>query len=83
MTKKAITKSELSEMLGISARTRAKYMNVLFYEELKKLGYQKNSNILNSRVFQFMLDEFIVSDKVIDIPNRSDKELFEMKDLKS
>ena len=71
--RKVVTKSELSEMLGISNRTRAKYMNSLFYEDLKKLGYQKASNILNAKVVNYMRNEFL-----IDIPNRSDEELFEM-----
>ena len=56
---KAITKAELSEILGISDRTRSRYMNVLLYSEIRPLGYQKNSRLLNARVVEFMRQEFL------------------------
>jgi len=59
---KITTKQQLAERLGISARTRAKLMNKLFYEELKKLGYQKDSIILNTKVVNFMLNELLLVD---------------------
>ncbi len=48
--------------------TRAKLMNELFYEELKKLGYQKYSVILNTKVVNFMLNELLS----IDYENRTE-----------
>jgi len=57
---KITTKQELSERLGISNRTRAKYMNKLLYVELLKIGYNKNSNILTAAVVQFMIKEFTI-----------------------
>ena len=60
MSNKITTKQELSERLGISNRTRAKYMNKLFYAELKQIGYNKNSNILTAAVVQFMLKELTI-----------------------
>lgn len=65
--KGVVTKSELSEILGISNRTRAKYMNVILFDELKLLGYQKNSNILNRRVVEFMENEFLLQEYTHEI----------------
>ena len=52
------TKQELCLRLGISARTRAKFMNKLFYQELQKLGYNKHSTFLTASVVKFMINEF-------------------------
>ncbi len=65
---KITTKQQLAERLGISARTRAKLMNKLFYPELQKLGYNKDSIILNSKVVNFMLNELLS----IDYENRTE-----------
>jgi len=62
---KITTKQQLAERLGISARTRAKLMNELFYEELKKLGYQKYSVILNTKVVNYMLNELLLVDYAV------------------
>ncbi len=59
---KNITKQDLSKILGFSDRTRSRFMNVVLYEELKKLGYQKSSNILNAKVVKFMKNEFLIEE---------------------
>ncbi len=46
-------KSELTEMLGISARQLAKLMNETFYEELKAAGYvSKKSKLISPKVLR-------------------------------
>ena len=41
-----LTKKEFSEKLKISDTTRRKYLNQIYYEDLKKIGYIKTQKLL-------------------------------------
>ena len=54
MEKPTITKSELAEKCGVSSGTVQKWCNVDFFDELVKLGYNKNQRIFTPRQTQFL-----------------------------
>jgi len=49
-----LTKKEFSEKLKISDTTRRKYLNQIYYEDLKELGYFKNQKILFPIQLEFL-----------------------------
>lgn len=51
---KLMTKAEFAEKLGISNSCRAKWLNSLYYEELKKLGYRKTQRFLLPKQLEFL-----------------------------
>jgi len=49
MTNFALTKKELRQTLGVSATTLNRWLNVLYYEQLKPHGYRKCQRIFSHR----------------------------------
>jgi transcriptional regulator with XRE-family HTH domain len=39
-------KYQLADRLGVSTRTLSRWLNSMYYEQLKKLGYHKNQKYL-------------------------------------
>jgi hypothetical protein len=51
---KSILKSEYAKKLNVSIGTLSKYLNDIFFEELKKLSYQKYQRILTPKQIKFL-----------------------------
>ncbi|HZH69272.1 MAG TPA: hypothetical protein VFD80_02330 [Flavobacteriaceae bacterium] len=50
-TRGSITKSEICTLYGFSRETLRKILNDLLFEDLKPLGYKKNSRIVPNIVY--------------------------------
>ncbi len=55
-------KSEIAQKLKISTRWLAYYLNVLWYSELKEIGYNKYSHVLEPEIVNFIYEKFVVTD---------------------
>lgn len=53
-----ITKSELADMYGFSIDTLKRYLNKVYFEELKAVGYNKNQQILTPKILTTFFDLF-------------------------
>lgn len=51
---KSIKKSELAQLMGISTSTLKNYLNKLWYNKLKEIGYIKRQRILTSLQFNLI-----------------------------
>ncbi len=49
-----LTKYQVAQKLGICSRTLALWLNVRYYEDLKKLGYIKTQRILMPSQIQYL-----------------------------
>lgn len=49
-----IWKAELAELFGFSQKTLSFYLNVLNFDELKKLGYRKTQKYLTKPQLDFL-----------------------------
>ncbi len=58
-----MTKAEFSDKIGICASTRAKWLNSLYYDKIKPLGYQKNSRFLNAKVVKYLFEILVYTDE--------------------
>lgn len=47
-------KYEIAEKIGVSKTTLRKWLNVRYYEELKKLGYQKSQKYLTIKQINYL-----------------------------
>ena len=54
MFKKYLYKYEVAEMLGISQNTLRHYLNVLYYKELKEIGYTRRQKYLNPKQLNYL-----------------------------
>jgi hypothetical protein len=59
---KIYTKKTFHELIGVSASTLQRWMNKVYYNELKALGYEKNSRILQTPVLKWLCEYFGVKD---------------------
>jgi len=57
---RCLTKCELAILCGVSSTTLHRWMNVRYYEELKKLGYRKNQIILLPPQVKFLIERLVV-----------------------
>lgn len=53
-----LTKKELRQYLGIKPRTLSWWLNEVYYEKLKKIGYKKKMRIIPCQVVQFFRPEW-------------------------
>jgi hypothetical protein len=51
----SMTKAQLALLLGVSGKTVGKYLNVLYYEQMKQLGYYKRQKILMPKQIEFLI----------------------------
>lgn len=51
---KAMSKKDYSKMIGISARTLRRYLNELYFEELKEMNYYPEQKILTPKQIGFL-----------------------------
>lgn len=54
--RKSLLKYQVAELLGISASTLSHYLNNKYYDELARLGYEKNQKILTPRILNYLSD---------------------------
>lgn len=54
--RKSLLKYQVAELLGISASTLSYYLNNKYYDELARLGYEKNQKILTPRILNYLSD---------------------------
>lgn len=59
---KCLTKCELAILCGVSRSTLHDWMNHRYFEELKKLGYQKNQRILLPLQVKFLFEKLVIVD---------------------
>ena len=57
-----MSKAHLAELLNVSASTLRRWLNVLYYAELEKLGYRKNQKLFTPRQWCWLLDKLVVTD---------------------
>jgi len=57
---RCITKSELAEKCGVSCSTLQTWMNRRYFEELKKLGYNKKQRILLPPLVKFLFERLVI-----------------------
>ncbi len=55
MKYRVMTKQELADKLGISASTLRRYMNELWYKQLRRYNYNKYQKILTRKQVRFVL----------------------------
>lgn len=53
-----LSKKELAQYLGIAPRTMSWWLNEVYFDKLKKIGYKKNMRKLPSQVIQFFRPEW-------------------------
>lgn len=53
-----ITKAELCEMCGFSSSTLRRYMNQMYFEDLKKVGYKTTQQILTPKILEKFFELF-------------------------
>ena len=56
-----ITKEELANLLEVSGRTLAIYLNKKYIDELTPLGYERNQHYVNQSVFVFIVSKMAVN----------------------
>lgn len=59
---KCLSKFELATLCGVSMSTLQHWMNVRYYDELKKLGYKKCQKILLPCQVQFLFVRLVIVD---------------------
>ena len=59
---RCVTKSELAILTGVSRSTLHLWMNVRYFEELKKLGYIKTQKILLPLQVKFLFERLVIVD---------------------
>lgn len=57
---RCITKSELAAKCGISCSTLQTWLNRRYYDELKKLGYEKKHRILRPNLVKFLFEKLVI-----------------------
>lgn len=57
---RCITKSELAGLCGISCSTLQRWMNRRYFDELKKLGYDKKQRILLPVLVKFLFERLVI-----------------------
>jgi hypothetical protein len=62
-----ISKQELADVIGVSTRTLARYLNVTLYDTLVELGYNKDSNIITGRVLEHIKYYFCLQNEDFNI----------------
>lgn len=56
-----IRKKNLAKILGISARTLQYWLNEKYFEELKKLDYNKNQQIITPKQYFFLKEKISIT----------------------
>jgi hypothetical protein len=56
------TKKTFREHINVSASTLQRWMNKVYYEDLKAIGYDKTSRILQTPVLNWLCEYFGVKD---------------------
>lgn len=57
MVKQVITKNEFAQMLGVSNRTLSRWLNIMYYNELKqKYYYKKEQKVLTANQIRFLVE---------------------------
>ncbi|NOY50452.1 MAG: DUF4248 domain-containing protein [Chlorobi bacterium] len=59
--KQTKTKIEVAMMLNISPATLRKWLNIRYYDELAKLDYSKNQQILTPKQLNFLAEKVDLS----------------------
>ena len=57
---RCLTKCELAEKCGVSVSTIREWLNIRYYPELKKMGYQKDQKILLPPQVKFIIERLVV-----------------------
>ena len=57
---RCVTKSELAELCGVSCSTLQTWLNRRYYEDLKKLGYNKKQRILLPCLVKFLFERLVI-----------------------
>lgn len=63
----SMTKKELRIICRISQKTLHLWLNVIYFEELQKLGYRKNQKILMPKQVEYILGKQDISLKDLQI----------------
>lgn len=51
----SMTKRELANACNITGKTLQTWLNVIYFEELKKIGYRKTQKVLHPKQVEFIL----------------------------
>jgi hypothetical protein len=62
MNRQPLSKSALAEKCCVHTNTIGRWLNNIYYEDLKKLGYRKNQKILTPKQWNFITDTLVVTD---------------------
>lgn len=54
---KCLTKYKVAELFEVSPSTLADWLNNLYFDELEKIGYRKNSKILNPKILNYLAEK--------------------------
>jgi len=57
--KNTISKAELAQLCGVSLQKVAQWCNVDFYDELVKIGYNKNQQIFTPKQTKFLYQNLV------------------------
>ena len=58
---KALYKKELADFAGVSSNTIRKWLNNESFEQLKEIGYKKESVVLAPIVVKFMCEKYCIT----------------------
>lgn len=61
-----LTKTQLANLCGVTTKTISCWLNVRYFPELEKLGYQKNQKVLLPRQVQFLCGKLDVQTEETD-----------------
>jgi hypothetical protein len=59
-----ISKAELAQKCGVCRGTIHLWLNVRFFEELKKLGYRKNQKILLPPQVKYLTEKLVIIEEI-------------------
>jgi hypothetical protein len=66
MTVICLTKTQLAGLCGVTTKTISVWLNVRYFPELEKLGYQKTQKVLLPRQVEFICGKLDVQPEEFD-----------------
>ncbi len=58
----SITKAKLCKKLKICSKTLSLYLNVMYFNDLQKLGYRKRQQILLGEIYKYVIVKLVITE---------------------